>query len=122
MRTHFLLRALCVTGTLGCGGAPPPVPSTAQTERSAPRERESDSDSLSVSGLRGTLSEHEIQGALKPRLPKFLRCAQQRLGELEVLSGTITFSFHVATNGAVAGITPSASSLGDRDTERSPLR
>jgi hypothetical protein len=71
-----------------------------------------------VSGLRGTLSQHEIQSALTPRLPEFLRCGQQRLQAVEAMAGTITFSFHVATNGAVAGVTPSASTLGDRETER----
>jgi hypothetical protein len=115
-----LLGVLLVLVAGACGGAPPPVPSTTQTER-APAPRAESSDSFAVSGLRGTLSEHEIKGALEPRLPKFLRCAQQRLGELEVLAGSITFAFHLATNGAVAGVSPTASSLGDRDTERCML-
>ncbi|MDB4991279.1 MAG: hypothetical protein JWN04_6457 [Myxococcaceae bacterium] len=78
-------------------------------------------DAVSVSGLHGTLSQEEIRGALEPRLPKFLRCAAARLSELEVLSGSLTLSFHVAVNGSVASVSPNQSSLGDRATERCML-
>lgn len=78
-------------------------------------------DTMAVSGLRGTLSQHEIAGSLDPKLPKLLRCVQQRLGELEALAGTITFSFHVATNGSVVSVSPTSSTLGDRATERCML-
>lgn len=74
-----------------------------------------------VSGLHGTLTQPEIQGALEPKLPKLLRCVQQRLSELEVLSGTITFTFQVATNGEVVAVSPSSSTLGDRGVERCML-
>lgn len=76
---------------------------------------------MMVSGLRGTLSQPEIQNALEPKLPKLLRCVQQRLSTLEVLSGTITFAFQVATNGNVVAVSPSSSTLGDRDAERCML-
>lgn len=107
-------------GALSCGGAAPRE-TTRLARDKEPLTRPPPSESLSVSGLRGTLSQFEIEGALKPRLPKFLRCAQQRLAELEALAGSITLSFHVATNGAVAGVSPIASTLGDRDTERCML-
>lgn len=120
MRSQTSVHALFLIGTLACGGAPPPEPGhVARVEKRSPRP-EAD-ESLSVSGLRGTLSQHEIEGALKPRLPKFLRCAQQRLASLDVLAGSITFSFHVATNGDVPGVSPIASTLGDRATERCML-
>jgi hypothetical protein len=120
VRFLTLLPALSLIGSLGCGGASPREPAR-QTHVREPLTRPPPEESLSVSGLRGTLSQHEIEGALRPRLPKFLRCAQQRLRELEVLAGSITFSFHVATNGAVPGVSPIASSLGDRETERCML-
>ncbi|MDB4973670.1 MAG: hypothetical protein JWN48_2011 [Myxococcaceae bacterium] len=77
---------------------------------------------MAVSGLTGTLSQDEVRGALEPRLPRFLRCATARLAELEVLSGSMTFAFHVAVNGSVAAVSPSQSSLGDRATERCMLQ
>ncbi|MEY4513725.1 MAG: hypothetical protein RLZZ450_5847 [Pseudomonadota bacterium] len=124
MRSLTFVPALFLTsllaGPLACGGAAPRE--TAHVVRNKePLTRPPPSESLSVSGLRGTLSPFEIEGALKPRLPKFLRCAQQRLGAVEVLAGSITLSFHVATNGAVPGVSPIASSLGDRETERCML-
>lgn len=79
-------------------------------------------DTLAVSGLRGTLSQAEIRGTLEPKLPKLLRCVQQRRGELEALAGRITLAFHVATNGAVASVQPNESTLGDRATERCLLQ
>lgn len=116
--THAVL--LCGAGLLGCASAAPQ-----RVPVQLPRQREPEAaeppDSLTISGLRGTLSAIEIQRALEPRLPKFLRCAERRLAALETLAGTITFSFHIATNGAVAGVSPSASTLGDRDTERCML-
>jgi len=108
-------------GVLSCGSAAPRETAHRAREKE-PLTRPPPSESLSVSGLRGTLSQFEIENALKPRLPKFLRCAQQRLGEVEALAGSITLSFHVATNGAVPGVSPIASSLGDRETERCMLQ
>lgn len=114
---------LCLASLLfhACASAPPP-----DTARSVPRQRRQESssppDSFAVSGLRGTLTQQEIQNALEPKLPKLLRCVEQRLGAVEVLAGSITFSFHVATNGQVASVTPTASSLGDRAAERCMLQ
>lgn len=99
-----------------CGGARSSAPAasagTAESEARAPV------DTLVVSGLRGTLTQHEIQSALEPRMPRFLRCVERRLAELEVLSGTVSLAFHVALDGRVVAVTPHASTLGDRDTER----
>jgi hypothetical protein len=102
--------------------AKPPAPATplGSNDERAPANASGD-DSLAVTGLRGTLSQHEIQGALEPRLPKLLRCVQTRLPELEALSGTISFVFNVAVNGSVDHVRPSASTLGDRETERCML-
>ena len=120
MRSPTFVISLLLLGTLACGGAPPrePIPVTHADE---PEKRPVPSTSFSVSGLHGTLSQQEVDSTLKPRLPKFLRCAQQRLAELDVLAGSLRLSFHIATNGAVAGVSPIASTLGDRATERCML-
>lgn len=112
-----LVCTLSLIALAGCG-ATQSRPSSSSPLPSSSESSSEPADSLSVSGLRGTLSQHEISGALDPRLPKFLRCAQQRMGELEALSGTISFAFHIAVNGSVADVRPTASTLGDRETER----
>ncbi len=106
----------------GCGGAPQVEDSEASAETSG-RERESDGagDSLSVTGLRGVLSQEQIQGALEPKMLKFSRCVQKRSGDVEWLSGSVTFEFRVATTGAVLAVYPKHSGMGDRATEQCML-
>jgi hypothetical protein len=115
-RRHARLALLLVT-QLGCSSSPPLREESrpTSTEKSAPVRP---LDTLAVAGIRGTLSQEEIKRALEPKLPKFLRCAELRLGELEVLSGRITFGFHLAANGSVTSVQANKSTLGDRATER----
>jgi hypothetical protein len=101
-----------------CGGSKTsPEEATSEAEHSG-GEREEAQDTLSVSGLRGTLSQEEVQRSLEPRMPKFARCVQKRAGELEWLSGAMEFSFLVAEDGTVKSVFPTRSSMGDRETER----
>lgn len=86
---------------------------SSQRPAAAPKD-----EAVLVSGLHGTLSQEEIQRALTPRLPKFLRCASARRGELEVLAGKLTFGFHLAANGLVTAVQVNQSTLGDRASER----
>jgi hypothetical protein len=109
----------CLAGT-ACG-ARAPVETPAETESSGAEERTESSDSLSVTGLRGTLSQHEIQGALEPRMLKFSRCVQKRSGDVEWVSGAMAFEFKVGLDGSVASVYPKQSSMGDRETERCML-
>ena len=110
--------ALLASCLPACGGPPP-----AQTPLAVPTSQSSPAptDTFAVSGLRGTLSNLEIQGALEPKLPRMLRCVQQRRAELDTLAGRIAFAFHVATDGSVVAVHPRESTLGDRDTERCML-
>lgn len=120
LRNH--LDWLCCALLAGCSAVPPTstTPSGAAGSR-AGEAAATPPDTLAVSGLRGTLTQQEIQGALDPKLPKLLRCVEQRRSEVEALAGEITLSFHIATSGAVAAVTPSASTLGDREAERCML-
>jgi hypothetical protein len=115
IRYGVLLTLGCATAA--CGAKPAePAPELNQTSG---REREpEDNSGLSIAGLRGTLSQYEIQGALEPRMPKFSRCMQKRSGDLEWLAGSVEFQFRVAVDGSVALVYPSQSSMGDRETER----
>lgn len=120
----FRLLGLCVVSGMafGCGGGAPAAEVEAPRESSG-REREGagGGDPLSVTGLRGVLSQDEIQGALEPKMLKFSRCVQRRSGDVEWLSGAVTFEFRVATTGAVSSVYPRRSSMGDRATEQCML-
>jgi hypothetical protein len=105
--------ALCAA----CGGSTP-TEQPVSAESTGGEERAAEPDQLAVTGLRGTLSQHEIQGALEPRMLKFSRCVQKRSGEVEWVAGAMQFQFKVALDGSVAQVFPSQSSMGDRETER----
>ncbi|HEY6877991.1 MAG TPA: hypothetical protein VI299_08220, partial [Polyangiales bacterium] len=111
MRTYAIASFL-VLASSAC--AKPAAPPRTAVTPDAPESRAPADESLGVSGLLGTLSQREIQGALEPKLPKFLRCATQRLGELDVLAGALTMRFNVAVDGSVAAVQPVESTLGDR--------
>jgi hypothetical protein len=99
----------------GCGASPAPQ----AVEPTAPAPREEDPDKhVNVQGLRGTLSEHEIQRALEPRMMKFSRCVEKRSSTLEWVAGKLEFTFEVAVDGTVKNVYPSESTFGDRETER----
>ncbi|MEM9189797.1 MAG: AgmX/PglI C-terminal domain-containing protein [Myxococcota bacterium] len=104
-----------------CGGAPPSDSEHASNSEGSdegqlpPEEAE---DGLQIQGLMGTLSAMEIRRGLDPRMPRFIQCFQQRYDELEMLGGEVNLSFRVAVNGSVRWVYPSASTIGDRETER----
>lgn len=118
MRIQHLGPCLSLALVIGCGASSEtstePAAESEGGERTEPRAR----DELAVTGLRGTLSQSEIQNALEPRMMKFSRCVQRRSGDVEWLSGKVELSFHIALDGSVASVFPSASTMGDRETER----
>jgi hypothetical protein len=118
VRTTILCNVLLLAACARPASAPP---SRVAVTPDAPESRAPREESLAVSGLLGTLSQHEIQNALEPRLPKFLRCATQRRAQVDVLAGTLTMRFDVAIDGSVDHVQPAESSLGDRETERCML-
>lgn len=124
MRTSLsrcVLGFVCALGA-ACGSSGPEIEEANSAESSgAERERPEPEDSLSVTGLRGTLSQEEIRKALDPRMPKLSRCVQKRSGDIEWLSGSMHLTFLVAVDGSVASVYPTASTMGDRETERCVL-
>lgn len=106
----------------GCGG-----PSESASEASAAadtsgdeREREPN-DGAEITGLMGTIRTDEVQNALNPRMPRFMRCFEQRMGEVEFLAGDIRMAFRIHTDGSVAWVYPAESSIGDRQAEQCVL-
>jgi hypothetical protein len=104
-----------------CGSKPEVNEASEEAYGGSEAREESAPDSLNVEGLRGTLSQQEIQNALEPRMPKFSRCVQKRSSSVEWVSGSMAFEFLVSTDGSVARVFPRESSMGDRDTERCML-
>ena len=100
-----------------CGDKPVAAPTVSESS-GAERREEPAPDTLAVSGLRGTLTQDEVQNALEPRMLKFARCVQQRSDAVEWLAGRVVLEFHVALDGKVARVYPRESSMGDRITER----
>jgi len=118
VKSRSLTLGLCAS-LLACGGPGGVEQATAPAESEGSEREQSESrDELAVTGLRGTLSQSEIQNALEPRMLKFSRCVQRRSGDVEWISGRLEFSFHVALDGSVASVFPSGGGMGDRESER----
>jgi hypothetical protein len=120
--THALRTALLLIALLSatCGKSSETAQPVAQSSGAEAPERGAE-EGMSVTGLRGTLSQHEIQGALEPRMLKFAQCVQRRSDQLDVIAGGMALEFHVALDGQVSSVYPRASSLGDREAERCVL-
>lgn len=116
--------AVLVLGALsGCGGGEGAGASGAAAEQGTsgserPRERD---DGAEITGLMGTIPRDEVEGALNPRLPRFLRCFEQRMGDVEFLSGNLRMAFRIHTDGTVAWVYPAESDVGDRQAEQCVL-
>jgi hypothetical protein len=117
------MRALIAASLVlvACGSSEPAAEPSSSESSGSEATREEEPDNLAVTGLKGTLSQDEVQNALEPRMPKFARCVQKRAGAVEWLSGSIQLSFRVAVDGSVAAVFPTQSTMGDRDTERCAL-
>lgn len=113
--SRFVVFGLAGFLAVGCGSAP--VPEAVEPTAPPPREQESDRG-VSIQGIRGTLSQDEIQRALEPRMMKFSRCVEKRASTVEWVSGKLEFTFTVNVDGSVKTVFPSESTFGDRETER----
>jgi hypothetical protein len=103
----------------GCGGSSTPETTTPEhtTRPRHERDEEAASEGVAVTGLMGTISQDAVRNALEPHMTAFARCFSNRMGDVEFLSGDITMSFRVDTSGNVLWVYPSASTIGDRETE-----
>lgn len=102
----------------GCGGASTPDETTPTARRTDRRHDDEEAASgVSVTGLMGTISQDAVRHALEPRMNDFARCFSNRMGEVEFLSGDITMAFRIDLAGHVLWVYPSASTIGDHDTE-----
>lgn len=117
----YVVPFVLLTSVAGCGGSSEPETTPTPSHTTSGREeRREDAlpEGASITGLMGTISARAVQGALEPRMPRFARCFADRSDDVEFLSGDITLSFRIHTDGSVAWVFPSATNIGDRDTER----
>lgn len=119
-RGTFLWLALSVAG---CGGGAASTEEVSATERGTSggeRSREPD-DGVQITGLMGTIGRDEVESALSPRMPRLMRCFEQRMGDVEFLSGNIRLAFRIRTDGTVAWVYPAQTDIGDRRAEQCVL-
>ncbi len=102
-----------------CGGAPTEPAPEPEPERSSGEETTAaPNDGVAITGLMGTISADEVTRGMEPRMNRFLRCFAGRYDTVEVLGGSITFSFRIRVDGSVLWVYPAESTIGDRETER----
>src|SRR5687768_10557496 len=112
---------LTMIAIAGCGGGGAASEETSEeTSSGGERARERD-DGSSITGLMGTIGRDEVEETLNPRMQRFLRCFEQRLGDVEFLAGEIRMSFRIHEDGTVAWVYPSQSDIGDREAEQCVL-
>jgi hypothetical protein len=118
MRTG-LIRVLIGAALVGqgCGGHAEP-PETVERSENSGSERVEGDDGVEVSGLLGTIRQDQVRGTLEPRMRDFAGCLEARTHTFEALGGEIRLSFRIRTDGSVAWVYPSASTIGDREAER----
>lgn len=105
-----------------CSGATEPGAEATSGQVSAGHERARErDDGVEITGLMGTIPREAVEDALNPRMGRFMRCFEQRLGEVEFLAGDIRLAFRIRTDGTVAWVYPAETSIGDREAERCVL-
>lgn len=124
---RIVIAALACAGALGgglagCGGGSETTETTARGDSTVGEEREEEPDDGSeITGLMGTIRQDQVRDTLEPRMSSFMRCFERRMGEVEFLGGEVQLAFRIHTDGTVAWVYPSRSTIGDRDAERCVL-
>lgn len=113
--------ALALLGA-GCGGgSSTETTTTERSERTTGRERTTSEEALpegaSITGLMGTIPARSVSSTMDGRMSHLARCFADRSDDVEFLEGDITLSFRIHTDGTVAWVYPSRSTIGDHETE-----
>lgn len=119
----FVLAWVGLFGGSGCGGAatehePTTTAPSRPRQRTAEEEAEADERAgIQIEGLLGTIPAEQVNMTLQPRTEGFARCFAQG-GDVEFLAGGIRLAFRIRTDGSVAWVYPSQTSIGHRAVER----
>lgn len=73
---------------------------------------------MSIEGQLGTLAQPRVRAALREAESRLTACFTRRLETIPCLSGRVAFKIRVGEDGSVRWVMPTASTMGDRDTER----
>lgn len=109
-----------MTALVGCGGSTATEDTTTTSERRSERTTRGEEElpeGASITGLMGTIPARAVTETMNNRTTALARCFADRSDDVEFLEGDITLSFRVHTDGTVAWVYPSASTIGDRETE-----
>lgn len=120
MTKWVLCGALALAGC-GSGAATSEASMSAGSTQGDEDPEEERSDGSQITGLLGTIERDQVSAALEPRMGSFMRCFEQRMGELEFLSGEVQLSFRIREDGTVAWVYPSTTTVGDLAAERCVL-
>ncbi len=116
--------ALALALALGaCGDSNEAAPEDGrETQTTSGSERAAEPrDSVAITGLMGTIRQDQVENALSPRMQRIMRCFTQRMGDVEFLAGDMRLHFRIHTDGSVAWVYPTDSSMGDRQGEECAL-
>jgi len=123
VRTLFGLSLPGLLALGACGGGGSENTTTTTTSRRAVEptaEQQEAADQragVQIEGLMGTISQDQVNITLQPRTEGFARCFAQGAG-VDFLGGDIRLSFRIHTDGSVAWVFPSQTSIGHRAVER----
>jgi hypothetical protein len=111
--------AFAVLSAAACGGsAPPPAAPKAQA---APKDTGKPKAKFAMSGQLGSLDEGKVNQTFESLVPRFGECLSQGSSRVEFIGGHVKFAIRIGLDGAAKWAYLSASTLGDRDTERCML-
>jgi hypothetical protein len=118
MKKSFVGFVSLIVALSACGGDDETQTAGHADDRTSGGERHDEvDDGIQIEGLMGTISQTSVSRALEPRMGRFAQCFSDRYDALDMVGGSIQFSFRIQTDGTVKWVYPRASTIGDRQTE-----
>ncbi|MBX7193421.1 MAG: AgmX/PglI C-terminal domain-containing protein [Sandaracinaceae bacterium] len=122
---HGLLTTSALALTLtACGGGTTEQTTTTTTARrtrepTAEEQAQADAQAgVQIEGLMGTISQRQVNDTLQPRVESAFGPCFAHASDVHFLFGSIRLAFRIHTDGSVAWVYPSETTLGHRDVER----
>lgn len=98
---------------VACGGAPEPKAPEPTNDAPEPVA----TSSIQVGSELGDIDMTAVKGTFHDLEPKFMGCQKKRLGDVEVISGDVTFFLRVGKDGSARWTYFTESDIGDSETE-----
>ena len=109
----------CVCSSCGAEDVAADSPLYRRRNRLPRRAPRTSGDGLQISGTLGHIDPFDVKATLDRKLPRFYRCIEKRLppGGVPGRPG-VELYVRIRTDGTVAWVVPSDSTLGDREAEK----